>query len=306
MKASIANFLAKCQHPEGGFGGGPGQEAHLAPTYAAVNALCILGTEEAYNVIDREKLHSFLKRVKQPDGSFIMHEGGESDVRGTYCALAVAKLTNIYSPSLFDGTAEWVAKCQTYEGGFGGVPSMEAHGGYTFCGYAALALLEREALCDLKKLLRWLTNRQMRFEGGFQGRTNKLVDGCYSFWQGGVFPLLHKVLFSLGSEALSMESYLFDQDALQEYILVCCQDKFGGLVDKPGKPRDYYHTCYLLSGLSIAQHFGDGILGTTRVLGDPKNELAIVDPLYNIGVSNTFRALIHFNALPIPEDAGDS
>lgn len=183
---------------------------------------------------------------------------------------------------------------------------MEAHGGYTFCGYAALALLEREALCDLKKLLRWLTNRQMRFEGGFQGRTNKLVDGCYSFWQGGVFPLLHKVLFSLGSEALSMESYLFDQDALQEYILVCCQDKFGGLVDKPGKPRDYYHTCYLLSGLSIAQHFGDGILGTTRVLGDPKNELAIVDPLYNIGVSNTFRALIHFNALPIPEDAGDS
>ena len=26
-----------------------------------------------------------------------------------------------------------------------------------------------------------------------QGRTNKLVDGCYSFWQGGLFPLFHKV-----------------------------------------------------------------------------------------------------------------
>uniref|UniRef100_A0A4W6FXY7 Farnesyltransferase, CAAX box, subunit beta n=1 Tax=Lates calcarifer TaxID=8187 RepID=A0A4W6FXY7_LATCA len=35
------------------FAGGPGQHAHLAPTYAAVNALCIIGTEEAYNVIDR-------------------------------------------------------------------------------------------------------------------------------------------------------------------------------------------------------------------------------------------------------------
>ena len=23
----------------------------------------------------------------------------------------------------------------------------------------------------------------MKAEGGFQGRTNKLVDGCYSFWQ---------------------------------------------------------------------------------------------------------------------------
>uniref|UniRef100_A0A131XVC9 Protein farnesyltransferase subunit beta n=1 Tax=Ixodes ricinus TaxID=34613 RepID=A0A131XVC9_IXORI len=306
MKSSIADFLGRCQHPEGGFCGGPGQQAHLAPTYAAVNALCILGTEEAYNVIDRKKLYSFLKRVKQPDGSFIMHEGGESDVRGTYCALAVAKLTNIWTASLFEGTAEWVAKCQTYEGGFGGVPGMEAHGGYTFCGYAALVLLERETCCDLKKLLRWLTNRQMRFEGGFQGRTNKLVDGCYSFWQGGVFPLLHKVLFAMGNEALSMESWLFDQDALQEYILVCCQDKHGGLVDKPGKHRDYYHTCYLLSGLSVAQHFGGGILGTTRVVGDPKNELVTVHPVYNIGMENAVAALKHFSALPVPEDTCDS
>jgi len=31
-------------------------------------------------------------------------------------------------------------------------------------------------------------------EGGFMGRTNKLVDGCYSFWQGGVFPLLQKLM----------------------------------------------------------------------------------------------------------------
>ena len=27
-----------------------------------------------------------------------------------------------------------------------------------------------------------------------QGRTNKLVDGCYSFWQGGIFPLMHRLL----------------------------------------------------------------------------------------------------------------
>lgn len=25
------------------------------------------------------------------------------------------------------------------------------------------------------------------------GRTNKLVDGCYSFWQGGLFPLLKRL-----------------------------------------------------------------------------------------------------------------
>ena len=27
-----------------------------------------------------------------------------------------------------------------------------------------------------------------------KGRTNKLVDGCYSFWQGGIFPLMYKTL----------------------------------------------------------------------------------------------------------------
>ena len=26
------------------------------------------------------------------------------------------------------------------------------------------------------------------------GRTNKLVDGCYSFWQGGIFPLLRMLM----------------------------------------------------------------------------------------------------------------
>jgi prenyltransferase beta subunit len=33
----------------------------------------------------------------------------------------------------------------------------------------------------------------MTFEGGFQGRTNKLVDGCYSFWVGALIPLIEAV-----------------------------------------------------------------------------------------------------------------
>jgi prenyltransferase beta subunit len=38
--------------------------------------------------------------------------------------------------------------------------------------------------CDVDAFAHWLSHRQMKWEGGFQGRTNKLVDGCYSFWQG--------------------------------------------------------------------------------------------------------------------------
>ena len=49
----VVDFLRRCRSPDGGFGGGPGQYPHLAPTYAAINALAIIGTKEAYNTIDR-------------------------------------------------------------------------------------------------------------------------------------------------------------------------------------------------------------------------------------------------------------
>ena len=193
-KSAIVKFLGNCQDPDGGYAGGPSQVAHLAPTYAAVNTLVIIGTEEAYNVTNREKLVAWLDKLRNEDGSFTMHVDGEVDIRGVYCALSAARLLNVYSESLFRNTDQWLLRCQTYEGGFGGVPGMEAHGGYSFCGLAALILLGKERLCNLDNLLLWAASRQMRCEGGFQGRTNKLVDGCYSFWQGGMFPLLHNML----------------------------------------------------------------------------------------------------------------
>lgn len=83
-------------------------------------------------------------------------------------------------------------------------------------------------------LQRWAVNKQMRLEGGFQGRTNKLVDGCYSFWQGACFPLIHAIL-ATEKKSVDFNYWLFDQQALQEYILLCCQHSNGGLIDKPGK-----------------------------------------------------------------------
>jgi hypothetical protein len=43
-------------------------------------------------------------------------------------------------------------------------------------------------------LQHWLSARQMRVEGGFQGRSDKLVDGCYSFWQGAAFTIVRQAL----------------------------------------------------------------------------------------------------------------
>lgn len=116
----------------------------------------MIGTQFAYEAMDRDRLIDFLFSIRQPDGSFRMDYDGEVDVRGAYCAVSVAKLTNIPSEimeKLFHKTGDWIASCQTYEGGFGGGPDLEAHGGYTFCGFAALALLNETHKCNLQQLL---------------------------------------------------------------------------------------------------------------------------------------------------------
>ncbi len=75
--------------------------------------------------------------------------------RGTYCAISVAKLTNLeeLDANIFENVAEWIALCQTYEGGFGAIPGAEAHGGYTYCGVASLKLLGKDSLLDVDTLL---------------------------------------------------------------------------------------------------------------------------------------------------------
>lgn len=85
-----------------------------------------------------------------------MHLDGEVDVRGAYCALSAAKLASLPEDQieeLFKDTASWIKQCQTYEGGFGGMPGLEAHGGYSFCAVAALLLLNNNGGINQRSLL---------------------------------------------------------------------------------------------------------------------------------------------------------
>ena len=181
---------------------------------------------------------------------------------------------------------QFIANCQTYEGGFGGEPGTEAHGGYTFCAIAALALLDHlsNSTIDLPALQGWLVRRQMPYEGGFQGRSNKLVDGCYSFWQGGALAIL--------SQLDDTSTLLMDEGLLQRYILLCAQDVNGGLRDKPSKSRDFYHSCYNLSGLSVSQHCGELRFGHAT-----KSKLHATHPIYNIRVERVTLMLKTFEEL---------
>jgi protein farnesyltransferase subunit beta len=157
-------------------------------------------------LIDTKELYTFLKSMKQANGSFRMHDGGEVDIRGSYCAMNIAYLTGILTDELKGNVADFIGTCQSYEGGLGPLPGVEGHGGYTFCGLAALMILNRVDILDVEKCVDWLVKRQ---DGGFQGRTNKLVDGCYSFWQGCSLILLETHLAQKGQRfALFEKSFV--------------------------------------------------------------------------------------------------
>ena len=287
---SVPGMLGRCQYPTGGFGGGPYQYPHLATTYAAVSALVCIGTESALSLIDRVKMKRFLLSMKDPiTGGYRMHENGETDIRGTYCAIATASILQLLDESLTDGVAEYVKRCQTYEGGIAGEPGMEAHGGYNYCGLAALAILGRVDAIDVDAQLAWITRRQMVYEGGFQGRANKLVDSCYTFWQGAALAILAEK----GSGQV-----LFSPEPAQMYVLLACQAETGGLRDKPGKPADFYHSCYALSGLAALQFPLNGF-EENRVLGHRSNRLEANCVLYNNLVDRVLFAREYFsNAEP--------
>jgi len=308
----------------------------------------------------------------------------------------VAHLLNLLTPEVTDKCVQYIASCQTWEGGLGGVPGNEAHGGYTFCGLAALSILKATDAIDIPLLLQWAVHRQMRLEGGFQGRENKLVDSCYSFWQGALFPILHDALttsphlhspppsvpvttkyndylwnyyhnklnippkpqtssestlttetttepisvtpITSERESVSIEEideetsaqqlkengtdsgeakdkleektsepepeelqinegdWLFSQTQLQDYLLLCAQDPQGGFRDKIGKGRDYYHTCYSLCGLSVAQNN----LPNSRVsvIGSSKNLLKPMSVVHGIRQDKVDQALAYFQSLP--------
>jgi protein farnesyltransferase subunit beta len=59
----------------------------------------------------------------------------------------------------------------------------------------------------------------MACEGGFQGRTNKLVDGCYSFWQASLLPIVQSYLVETG-QLKPLSSPLFDRGK-QKRLMRC-------------------------------------------------------------------------------------
>lgn len=93
---------------------------------------------------------------------------------------------------------------------------------------------------QLDGLKRWLLLRQV---DGFQGRANKPVDTCYSFWIGATLKILNAFDFTHFPEN-------------REYILSTQDTVVGGFSKWPRCTTDPFHTYFGICGLSFINEPG--------------------------------------------------
>ncbi|KAM0682893.1 hypothetical protein MDAP_002130 [Mitosporidium daphniae] len=230
---------------EGAYGGSSScSSSHILTTFASLCSLALIGGPDDWSKINTQNLLAWLSRLFSPEkGVFSVHlDGGESDLRSVYAAIAIIHLLGLekeffHDPCSLERIQQSIISAQSYEGGFGAIPwsHTEAHGGYTYCGLAALVIIDRWTLSSasidtllpeskMTRLLAWTCGLQSTLLGGLQGRTGKLVDACYSFWVGAIPLLLNR----------PTKEYI-DVGLLRNYLLKACQCSSGGIRDKPPK-----------------------------------------------------------------------
>ncbi|KAI9912013.1 hypothetical protein PsorP6_009211 [Peronosclerospora sorghi] len=203
------------------------------------------------------------------------------DVRVTFCVISFASLFGILTDELKSGVVNY-----TYEGGFGGEPGNELMVDMHFVPSLPRKILGAvDQIGDLPGLLHWLANRQMPFEGGYQGRTNKLVDGCYSFWQGAVPALLCDVLRERYGEDIHYQ---------------CTTKYYKGIFYYADKRLRAAYAINLASRVITTTHaivlvHGDG-RDDPVVYGDGSNLLKRTHPAYNIADDKVMKTIEYLKA----------
>lgn len=216
----------------------PYDGGHVAMTYTALATLLILGDD--LSRVNKKTVLAGLKHQQLPDGSFRpVSEPSENDMRFVYCASCICYILDDWSGMDTEKAAHYIKRSVTYEGAIGQGPYLEAHGGSTFCGVASLVLMQKLdsmfSAKELKKLRHWCVSRQL---SGFQGRPNKPVDTCYSFWVGATLELLGAYRF-VNSEC--NKAFLMDTQ----------QPITGGFSKWPSHSPDALHAYFGVCGLSL-------------------------------------------------------
>lgn len=213
------------------------QWGHLAMSYTAIAILLALGDD--LGRLDRAAIVRGVAATQRPDGSFSATvEGSEQDMRFVYCAACICTMLDDWGTVDRERMREYILSSVRYDYGISQHMEMESHGGTTFCALAALQMsgqLEQIPAIVLERMKRWLVMRQ---SDGFQGRPNKLVDTCYSFWIGASMKILG--VFDLTDAAEN-----------RRYIMSTQEKLTGGFSKWPGSLADPFHSYFGICGLSF-------------------------------------------------------
>ncbi|GAB7359276.1 hypothetical protein MBLNU230_g5932t2 [Neophaeotheca triangularis] len=257
-RKGVFDFVLSCLHDNGGFGAAPGHDPHMLYTVSSVQILAMIeGFDELEQRIPNgmRKIADYIAGLQKPNGTFAGDEWGETDTRFLYGAFNALSLLGFMpfqpsstQPPLIDLPAAiaYVRASQNFDGAFGVSPGAESHSGQVFTCVGALAIAGEldnvlgESGRD--KLGAWLSERQLA-SGGLNGRPEKLVDVCYSWW----------VMSSL---SMIERLHWIDQRKLTAFILACQDPENGGMSDRPGDMVDVFHTNFGIAGLSLVGYPG--------------------------------------------------
>ncbi|XP_020252021.1 geranylgeranyl transferase type-2 subunit beta 1-like isoform X2 [Asparagus officinalis] len=245
----VISWVMKCYHDDcGGFGGNIGHDPHILNTLSAVQILALF---DRINVLDAEMVSNYIAGLQNEDGSFSGDMWGEIDTRFSYCAICCLSILHRLNKINVEKAVNYIVSCKNLDGGFGCTPGGESHAGQSmlFRGEqdSALAITGSLHHVDRDLLGWWLCERQCNDggpnDGGLNGRPEKLVDVCYSWW----------VLSSL---IMIDRVHWIDKDKLTRFILNCQDKENGGISDRADDAVDVFHTYFGVAGLSLMEYPG--------------------------------------------------
>ncbi|GAA6063144.1 hypothetical protein JCM10212_001192 [Sporobolomyces blumeae] len=221
-RAGLARFVGECQCDDGSFSLFPGSFEPGDPrsTYSAFAVVSML---DDWSHIDVDRALDFLNSCRRYEGGFAQRPGAEANAGPTYCAVASfhlsGRLSHLPDPSLL---LRWLVDRQVRppstsslglespstsdddgDDDDGGEEPDEDENGGSARGGPRIVKLDETA--------------------GFQGRANKPVDACYSFWNLAAIRLLSPSLFPTVVDA-SLNSH---------FLLHCQHPQFGGIARDP-------------------------------------------------------------------------
>lgn len=247
---------------------------NLSATLFALYNLLILECNYA-KILDRHKIMKFVQKCQvdlgpekgafvpalDPDGKPL----GETDIRHCYIATSIRKLCKYdrlpYEDRINDINVEnlkhFLLDRLSITGGFSSLKYTEPHLGLTFCALATFRLLEIKLPQQVyDTMVDFLCRRQVDYPkytkrnyecweseeiGGFNGRTNKSSDACYSWWCTASLCMLDRNLLGLVNIPSAVK-----------FLLHSCQNQImGGFAKDSYSSPDPLHSYLALASLAL-------------------------------------------------------